>query len=199
MSTERLKKQINFIIEVDKIKNIYRRSYITDASRNENDAEHSWHITLMALILLEYSNFKDKNIDILKIIKMLIIHDIVEIDAGDVMIYDKEKLKTKLDKEEKAAERIFSILPDEQKKEFHSLWVEFEERKTEESKFARVLDRLQPIILNYCAKGKTWKQANIKASDVLNVNQIINDGSTELWEFAKEIIKESIEKKYLPE
>ena len=197
MITKRLKKQIDFIIEIDKMKNIFRKSYITDASRNENDAEHSWHIALMAIILFEYSNFKD--IDILKIIKMLLIHDIVEIDAGDVMIYDKKKQKTKLEKEKKAADRIFSLLPDEQKKEFHSLWIEFEERKTKESKFARVLDRLQPIILNYCAKGKTWKEANTKSKDILEVNQIINDGSTELWKFAQELVKDSLSKKYLSE
>ncbi len=197
MISERLIKQIEFIKEIDKIKNIFRRSYITDISRNENDAEHSWHITIMAVILLEYSNFKD--IDILKVLKMLLIHDIVEIDAGDVMIYDKEKLKTKLDKEIKAAERIFSILPEDQKKEFNSLWVEFEERKTKESKYARVLDRLEPILLNYYAKGKTWKEADVKSCDVLEVNKIIEDGSEELWEFAKSVIQNSIEKKYLQE
>lgn len=128
---------------------------------------------------------------------MLLIHDIVEIDAGDVMIYDKEKLKTKFEKEKKAAERIFSILPDDQKKEFKSLWMEFEERKTDESKYARVLDRLQPILLNYYAKGKTWKEADIKSSDVIEVNKIIEDGSEKLWEFAKTIIENSVDKKYL--
>ncbi len=195
MPNERLKKQIEFIIEVDKLKKILRRSYITGSSRNENDAEHSWHISLMAIILSEYSNFKD--LDLLKVIKMLLIHDIVEIDAGDVIIYDLEKQKTKFNKEKKAADRIFSKLPEDQKKEFYSLWMEFEERKTDESKFARVLDRLEPILLNYCSKGKTWKEENIKSSLVLEVNKIIEDGSSKLWDFAKELIEDAIGKKYL--
>ena len=195
MTNERLKKQIDFIIEVDKLKNIIRRSYITDSSRNENDAEHSWHIALMAVILSEYSNFK--NLDLLKVIKMLLIHDIVEIDAGDVFLYDKEKQKTQFDNEKKAADRIFSKLPIDQKKEFHSLWLEFEERKSDESKFARVLDRLQPMLLNYYSKGKAWKEANIKSNTVLEANKIIEDGSTKLWDFAKELIEDAIGKKYL--
>jgi putative hydrolase of HD superfamily len=189
MINKRLKKQIEFIIEVDKLKNIHRRSYITDSKRNENDAEHSWHISLMAVILSEYSNFKE--LDLLKVIKMLLIHDIVEIDAGDVMIYDLKNQKTKLSKEIKAAERIFSKLPLDQKNEFHSLWIEFEERKTKESKFARVLDRLEPIILNYCSKGKTWKENKTKSNLVLDVNKIIDDGASKLWDYAKELIEDA--------
>lgn len=195
MINERLKKQIDFIIEIDKLKNILRRSYITGSDRNENDAEHSWHISLMAVILSEYSNFK--NMDLLKVIKMLLIHDIVEIDAGDVIIYDLKKQKTKINKEKKAADRIFAKLPEDQKKEFHSLWMEFEERKTEESKYARVLDRLEPILLNYYSKGKTWKENNTKSNLVLEVNQIIKDGSSKLWNFAKELVEDAVERKYL--
>ena len=139
---ERLKKQIDFITEIDKLKNIYRQTYVINEDRKENDSEHSWHIAILAFILAEYS---DEPVDVLKTIKMLLIHDIVEIDAGDTYYYDSEGYKTKAGREKKASERIFGLLPDDQRDEMLSLWNEFEERKTPESKFANVLDHVQPL------------------------------------------------------
>jgi putative hydrolase of HD superfamily len=195
MDTARLAKQIEFIIEVDKLKNIYRRSYITNGERKENDAEHSWHIALMALLLFEYS---DKKVDRLKVVKMLLIHDLVEIYTGDIMVYDLEQRKKQVEKEKAAAEKLFSMLPPDQKDEYVSLWMEFEENKSEESRFARALDRLQPMLLNYATQGKTWNEAGILSSDVLKVNKIINNGSGILWHYAKNLVKNAVEKKYLP-
>ena len=194
MTTSRLKKQIDFILEIDKLKTIIRRSYITDQSRRENDTEHSWHIALMAFTLSEYS---EKKLDILKVVKMLLIHDIVEIDAGDVIVYDIEKRKMQEEKEKKAADRIFSKLPDDQRDDFISLWQEFEDRKSDEAKFARALDRLQPILLNYYSKGKTWKESGTTAGEVIEINKIIEDGSSELWQFVKELISDAVDKEFL--
>lgn len=195
IKNERLQKQIKFIVEIDKLKNIFRRSYISEKSRRENDAEHSWHISLMAVLLLEYSN--SSKIDILKVIKMLLIHDVVEIDAGDTMVYDKEGRSVQFDREKKAADRLFSLLPDDQKEEYHSLWMEFEKRETDEAKYARVLDRLQPILLNYYTEGRTWKEADIHSEDVIKINSIIDDGSNDLWSFAKDLIDEAVKNNYL--
>lgn len=191
---DRLKNQINFILEIDKLKNIYRQSLLLDGKRRENDAEHSWHIAIMALVLQEYSNF---DVDILKVIKMLILHDIVEIDAGDVVIFDTQKRKEQANVEKDAANRIFGKLPIDQRKEFINLWNEFEELKTPESKYARVLDRLEPILLNYYSGGRAWKDANITKQQVIEINQIIEQGATEMWEFVQELIDEATNKGYL--
>ena len=157
-----------------------------DGSKYENDAEHSWHICMMAIILQEYSNEK---IDLLKVLKMLLIHDLVEIDAGDYLVYTDKNIE-KNEKEKKAADRIFSILPDEQKSELTLLWKEFEEKETAEAKFAFALDRLEPVMQNYYNEGATWKQHNIKYEKIVNINCKIEDGSTELWQYAKNIIEE---------
>ena len=183
---EKLKKQIDFIIEIDKIKSIIRKTKLFDGSKYENDAEHSWHICMMAIILQEYSNEK---IDLLKVLKMLLIHDLVEIDAGDYLVYTDKNIE-KNEKEKKAADRIFSILPDEQKSELTLLWKEFEEKETAEAKFAFALDRLEPVMQNYYNEGATWKQHNIKYEKIVNINCKIEDGSTELWQYAKNIIEE---------
>lgn len=189
----RLKKQIDFIIEIDKLKKIIRKTPLFDNSRKENDAEHSWHISLMAIILLEYSNHK---VDILRVIKMLLIHDLVEIDAGDTFLYAPNR-NDRFSIEKKAAEKIFSILPDDQKEEFLNLWVEFEQRNTDDSKFAAVLDRLEPLLQNYLTKGATWKEFDIEYNQVVNANEHICDGSLELWEYVKLILNESVDKNYL--
>jgi len=191
----RLQKQIEFIVEIDKLKSIFRRSYITDSSRRENDAEHSWHIALMTILLSEYSN--NKNIDVIKVMKMLLIHDIVEIDAGDVIVYDESKRQLQEEKEKKAAQRLFSLLPADQKDEIYSLWIEFEKRKTDESKFARALDRLQPILLNYHTEGKAWREAKVTKEDVLRVNSIVADGSEELWNYIEGLIEDAFKKDYI--
>ncbi|MCK5022871.1 MAG: HD domain-containing protein [Candidatus Aenigmarchaeota archaeon] len=194
MINEKLLKQIDFIREVDKLKTIFRQSYIINDDRKENDAEHSWHLSLMAVILSEYAN---ENIDILKVLKMILVHDLVEIDAVDTFCYDKDAASTKKEREEKAADRIFSLLPPEQGKEIRSLWEEFENRSTPEAKFAAGLDRLQPLLMNYGQKGKTWKEHNVTSDRVLERNKHMKDGSTELWEFAENLIKDAVEKGYL--
>ncbi len=163
MITDRLKKQLEFMLELDKMKNLYRQTYVLHEDRKENDAEHSWHIAVMAFLLEEYANFP---VNTLKVIKMLLIHDVVEIDAGDTYRYDEKGYKTKADREEKAAQRIFGILPEEQKEEFYSLWREFEDCQTNEARFASVLDRIQPMLLNYTKGGTSWQEHGVYKSQV---------------------------------
>jgi putative hydrolase of HD superfamily len=191
----RLQEQIAFIVEIDRLKSIYRQSFLMDVSRKEDDAEHSWHIATMAVLLGEYAN--DRDLDLFRAVKMLLIHDIVEIDAGDVLAYDKE-FDMGLDARERiAADRLFSILPPDQSSELRGLWEEFEVRKTPEAKFAMAMDRLQPVLQNYYTQGKSWKEHGITAGQVLRVNARIKEGSEELWEFVQEIIRDSVEKGYL--
>ena len=182
---ETLEKQLAFIMELDKIKNITRQTYISDGSRKENDAEHSWHLALMCFVLAEYSN---EPIDVLKTMKMVLMHDVIEIDAGDTYAYDVEGNKTKRERELRAAERIYAILPDEQAKEYRALWDEFEAMETPEAKFANVLDKLQPLLLNDTTNGIAWEEHGIKASQVLKRNARVHEGSEELWEYAKALI-----------
>jgi putative hydrolase of HD superfamily len=185
--------QIDFIIEVDKIKNIFRKSKLFDSSRFENDAEHSWTICLMALVLKEYANFE---IDITKTITMLLIHDIVEIDAGDTFLYSKERAFV-ADKELAAAKRIFGVLPKDQSRYFLDIWNEFEARKTNESKFASVFDRFEPVLQNWKTEGFSWKQNKVTKSMIIERNKHINDGSNEIWEFFVSLIDICVEKGYL--
>jgi putative hydrolase of HD superfamily len=190
---ERFRKQIEFIIEIDKIKSIFRKTKLFDNSRYENDSEHSWHLALMAIILSEYANTP---IDLVKVIKMVVIHDIVEIDTGDKIVYAKDFTKT--DKEEYlAAERIFGLLPEDQKNELKNIWLEFEEKKTAESKFAFAIDRLEPIMQNYYNDGATWRDNDVKTEKIVDVNKRINDGSSKLWEYAKSIIEECVDKGFI--
>jgi putative hydrolase of HD superfamily len=191
---ERLQKQIDFIVEIDRLKEINRQTYLMDGSRHENDAEHSWHIAMMALMLAEHS---DEAFDALRVVKMLLIHDIVEIDAGDVFIYDEKGNNGKSERERMAARRIYNILPESQAHAYMELWREFEERKTPEARFAMAMDRLQPILQNYYTKGKSWRAHGITASQVLEKNRRIEEGSKALWEYAQRIVAESVEKGYL--
>ncbi len=192
---ERLKKQMEFLIEIDKLKNIFRQSLIADKSRNENDAEHSWHMAMYAIILEEYA---PKDTDILKVIKMALIHDIIEIYAGDTFLYDEEMIKSKEKREKEAAEKIYSILPKEQGEEIKSLWLEFEQKQTNEAIFCATLDRIQPIILNYLTQGGTWKKYNIKKEMVLKKGYLIFERADErIKKFILDIINESVEKGYL--
>lgn len=187
----RLHKQIDFIREIDKVKDIIRKSKRFESELYENDAEHSWHICMMALVLYEYSNRDD--IDMLKVLKMLLVHDLCEIHAGDYIFYT-EKQEEKEQKEKEGAEKIFGLLPDDQAKEFYSLWEEFEARVTPEAKYARVLDRLEPIMQNYYNDGKDWIKHKITSEMILEMNSIIKDGSEELWEYTKSLVKEIVEK-----
>lgn len=180
----RLEKQIEFIKEIDKEKFIGRQTYLTGAERKENDAEHAWHLAVMTLLLSEYANEK---IDVLKTVTMVLMHDIVEIDAGDTYAYDAEGLKTQKEREEKAADRIFGILPDDQKKKFRDIFEEFEARETPEAKFAHVLDNFQPMMLNDHTGGKAWREHGVHESQVLKRNERTPLGSEILWEYAKKM------------
>lgn len=195
MDNQRLLQQIQFITEIDKIKSIFRQSLIIDQTRNENDAEHSWHLGVMAILLAEYAN--EGQLDLLRVIKMILIHDLVEIDAGDTFLYDETGALDKEDREQKAAERIFGLLPEDLSAELFTLWREFEEKETAEAKFATSLDRLHPLLLNFYTEGHAWKKHGLTRDKVLAKNKHIADGSKELWEFAQGLINEAVEKGYL--
>ncbi len=188
---ERLEQQISFILEVDKLKNIIRQNYITDGSRREDDADHSWHLALMCAILSEYSN---EGIDIAKTMKMLLIHDIIEIDAGDTYAYDPEANVSKRERELAAADRIFNLLPADQAAELRALWDEFEENATAEARFASTLDRLQPFLLNSASNGKSWKEHKVTFSQVMKRNAATPLGSEALWEYEYKRILQEVEK-----
>lgn len=183
MDEKRLDRQFDFIREIDKEKFIGRQTYLTGAVRKENDAEHAWHMAIMTVLLSEYANEK---IDVLKTVTMLLIHDIVEIDAGDTYAYDDEAKKTQREREEKAAERIFGMLPEDQGAKFRALWEEFEARKTPEAKFARAMDNIQPVMLNAATDGKAWEEHGVHLEQILKRNASTADGSEELWEYARE-------------
>jgi putative hydrolase of HD superfamily len=192
-SNEKLEKQLQFVIEIDKVKNIFRKSKLFDGSRFENDAEHSWTICIMALLLKEYTNF---SVNIEKVISILLIHDIVEIDAGDTFLYS-EKRNEAYNNELKAAERIFGLLDKAQKEYFVELWKEFEERETNEAKFAAIFDRLEPLMQNYINEGYTWKKYNITYEMVIEKNKHIKEASEEIWEFVLKLLEKAVEKGYL--
>ena len=191
---ERLKKQIEFILELDKMKNLYRQTYVLHEDRKENDAEHSWHLAVMAVLLAEYSS---STVDIAKVMKMVLVHDIVEIDAGDTYCYDAEGNTTKSMREEKAAERLFGLLPDDQKKEFYMLWREFEDSETNEARFAALLDRLQPLLLNYTKDGISWQEHGIFKDQVLKRNLPYFDESEELSGLITEMIDSAAQNGWL--
>lgn len=191
MQTGKLLKQISFIKEIDKLKYILRKTRLFNSDRQENDAEHSWHLAMMTIVLAEYSN---KPIDVLKVLKMVLIHDIVEIDAGDTFIYDAVKDHTNTDEELVAAQRIFGLLPGEQAAEFIATWQEFEAGITAEAKFARSMDRLEPLLQNTSNNGGTWKEFDVPYQKVYDKKKLINDGSTAIWEYAENLINESVEK-----
>lgn len=176
--------QFEFIKEIDKVKSIYRKSKTFSGEKYENDAEHSWHICMMALILAPHSN---EPIDVFKVIKMLLIHDIVEIDVGDTFLYAENREEV-FEKEKQAAERIFGLLPEVQSKELFDLWLEFEEKDTAEAKFAGSLDRLQPMLANFLNDGITWKENGVKHEQVYQKNKVIDEGSHALWGYAENIL-----------
>lgn len=180
---ERLEKQLDFIREIDKEKRIKRQSYLTDCETRENDAEHAWHMAVMTVLLSEYSN---EDIDVLKTMTMLLIHDLVEVYAGDTYAYDEEGKKTQAEREAKAADKIYSLLPEDQGEYLKSLWLEFEEQKTPEAKFARTMDCFQPLILNDATNGRAWKEHDVRKSWVMNRNRNTHLGSETIWEYARE-------------
>ncbi|HEX7064017.1 MAG TPA: HD domain-containing protein [Bacillales bacterium] len=195
MNKDQFTKQIEFIIEIDKLKNIYRQTILMDGSRRENDAEHSWHLAMMAMLLSDYAN--ERGLDLLHTMKMVLIHDLVEIDAGDTFAYDEKGYKDKDEREQQAANRLFQLLPEEQAGEIYGLWREFENCSTPEARFAVALDRFQPLLHNYYTEGASWKKHGIKSSQVLERNKQIAEGSKDLWAFAEELIRNAVEKGYL--
>ena len=194
MEAKRLKEQLTFLVEIDKLKGIVRQTHLLETPRRENSAEHSWHIAMMALLLCEHAG---EEIDQLQVLKMLLIHDIVEIDAGDTFCYDLEGATDKEQRERKAADRIFGLLPRDQGNELRALWDEFEAQQTPEAKFAGAMDRLMPLLHNYHSEGKGWIEHAITRSQVVERNKHIKAGSAMLWQYASEIIDESVEKGYL--
>lgn len=191
MQSDQLVKQIEFLKEIDKLKYIQRKTKLFNSDRNENDAEHSWHLAMMAIILAQHSN---TTIDLLKVLKMLLIHDIVEIDAGDTFIYDTQKSHTNTDQERLAAERIFGLLPAEQAAEYMGIWEEFEESQTDEAKFARSMDRLEPLLQNASNNGGTWQEFDVDYAKVYEKKQVIKNGSTTIWEYAEQVLNDSVER-----
>ena len=187
---ERLKKQMEFIIEVDKLKDVIRQTNLTNGERKENDAEHSWHLALMAVFLSEYAK---EPVDVLQVIKMVLIHDLVEIDAGDTYLYDEAGNGTKAAREQKAAERIFNILPGDQAEELFKLWQEFEDRKTPESKFANTLDRIQPVLLNDATEGRAWREHDVCIDQIMSKNEYTSQGSDVLWTYIQDVFEKNIE------
>ncbi len=186
---ERLKKQMDFLLEIDKEKSVFRQTSLSNHGRKENDAEHAWHMAVMAYVLQEYSN---KKIDIARVMIMCLIHDIVEIDAGDTYAYDSEGKKTQKERENKAKKRIFSILPEEQKKELLAIFDEFEASETAEAKFVRAMDNLQPLMLNNSNGGGDWKEHNVSSEQVYGRQNSTKPGSEKLFELTDKIIKQNI-------
>lgn len=191
MFSSELLKQIDFIKEIDKLKYIQRKTKLFNSDRNENDAEHSWHLALMAMVLVEHANEK---IDLLKVMKMVLIHDIVEIDAGDTFIYDMQKNHSNTEEERLAANRIFGLLPEDQGKEFIAVWEEFEAGETAEAKFARAMDRLEPLLQNSSNNGGTWNEPGVNYSKVYAKKSVIKEGAEKIWEYAETLINEGVKK-----
>lgn len=190
MQMSRLEQQLQFIREVDKVKNIFRQTYLADGKRKENDAEHSWHIALMAVLLQEYV----EDVDLAKVMTMVLIHDLVEIDAGDTYAYDAEEAQTKREREVAGAERIFGLLPENQRLYFRELWEEFEAYQTPEAKYAHLLDNFQPLLLNDASGGISWAEHCVKKSQIYKRNERIEETSEEIWECMQEIVDKHIKK-----
>lgn len=197
MEKSRLDRQFDFFREIDKEKFIERQTYLSDGKRKENDAEHAWHMAVMTILLSGYAN---EEIDVLRTVSMLLIHDLVEIDAGDTYTYDTKGHEDKREREVMAAKRIFALLPSDQEKRLWSLWEEFEEGKTAEARFAHAMDHIQPLMLNDATSGKSWEEHGVHVDQVLRRNENTAEGSAELWEYAyNNFIKPNVEKGKLKE
>ena len=191
MENERLKKQLDFIMEIDKEKNILRQTHLSGHGRQENDAEHAWHMAVMIYLLREYAN---EEIDIAKAMMMALIHDVVEIDAGDTYAYDSEGLSKQKEKEAKAAERIFGMLPEDQAGELRSLFEEFEEYESPEARFVHTMDNFQPLLLNDSNNGGDWREHRVCSSQIYRRNALTGTGSSEIWDYMEKLIKKNIKK-----
>jgi len=191
MDTERFEKQIHFILELDKEKNIFRQTHLTHGGRRENDAEHAWHLAVMTWLLSEYSNEK---IDVAKTMLMVLLHDVVEIDAGDSYAYDKNAQATAHEREKKAAARLYRLLPDDEGTALKALWEEFEEGNSPEAKFAHVMDNFQPLLLNNSNGGSDWKEHGVAREQVEKRNLRTQEGSGEIWEYMQTLLDENQKK-----
>lgn len=188
---ERLKKQLDFLLEIDREKQIFRQTHILGGSRRENDAEHAWHMAIMAFVLQEYANEK---VDVLKVIQMVLMHDLVEIYAGDTYAYDEQAKKSQRERELAAADRIYGMLPEDQGRAYRKLWDEFEAKETAEAKFARMLDNYQPLSLNHANQGGDWRAHDVVRSQVEKRNEISHEGSETIGKVIADIIEENVKK-----
>jgi len=195
-ASDRLARQLSFIVEIDRLKTVLRRTVLVDRSRNENSAEHSWHIAFAAVLLAEHA---DGAVEVARVVRMLLVHDVVEIDAGDTYAYDPAAHDDKEERERAAAARIFALLPEDQEREMWELWEEFEAGATLEARFANAVDRLMPMIHNYVTEGVAWQQHGVKSHQVLDRNHVIGDGAPDLWAYAERMIAAAVDKGYLAE
>lgn len=187
----RLEQQIAFLMEIDKVKRIFRQNYLSDGTRHENDAEHSWHIAIMAVLLQEYAEDK---VDIFKVMTMVLIHDLVEIDAGDTYAYDEDGAKTKKERELAAADRIFEMLPEDQGIYFRMLWDEFEEYESADARYAHMLDNFQPFLLNDASQGISWAEHGVRKEQIYKRNEKTGTTSPVIWEHMQKVIEEHIQR-----
>ena len=194
MDWQRFEQQMSFLKEIDEVKKVFRHTRLLDGSRYENDAEHAWHLAVMGITLAEHAN--SEGLDISKVVKMVLLHDIVEIDAGDALVYDAARRAQKREEESRAAARIFGLLPDDQRDAFRLLWQEFEARETPEAKFAAALDRLEPIIQNVSTQGHAWRKHGISREKAEAVNRHIAEGSDSIWQYVQQLFAESEKKGY---
>jgi putative hydrolase of HD superfamily len=193
---ERLRQQILFVVEIDRLKGVLRRTLLTDRSRLENSAEHSWHLAVLAVLLVENAA---EQVDLLRVLKMLLVHDVVEIDAGDTFCYDAAANLDKAEREERAADRLFGLLPPDQARELRALWDEFEERESAEARFAAALDRLQPMLHNYLTAGHSWREHGVVRAQVVERNQPMAEGAPSLWRFAQRFVQDAVDRGDLAE
>lgn len=191
---DRLRAQISFLLEIDKLKSVLRRTRLVNGARFENSAEHSWHISVLAIVLSEYSNVP---VDVSHVIKMLLVHDIVEVDAGDTFCYDASAELTKAAREQAAADRLFGLLPADQAVELRALWDEFEARRTPEAKFAATMDRVMPILHNHATEGQSWREHGVTVDQVLTRNVPAEEGSERLWGLVKAVVADAVDRGYL--
>ncbi|MBM4435631.1 MAG: HD domain-containing protein [Actinobacteria bacterium] len=194
MTSDRLRRQVGFIVELDKVKQVLRRTYLNGDGRRENDAEHMWHVAAMAVVLAEYA---PPGLDLARVLRMIVLHDVVEIDAGDAFLYDDHARSAQAERERAAAVRIFGLLPPDAALEFRSLWDEFEARVTPEARFAAALDRLQPLLLNFAAEGRLWREHGVTRAQVIQANAPIGEAAPALWAYAQALIDEAVRRSYL--
>jgi putative hydrolase of HD superfamily len=191
----RLEQQVSFLVEVDRLKEIFRRTVLIQSRRRENDAEHSWHLCLCVLVLAEHASVP--GLDVLRVLRMVIIHDLVEIDAGDTFAYDTAAMATQHEREARAADRIFGMLPEDQARAFRALWDEFEARQTPEARFAAAVDRFQPMLLNANTEGHAWREHGVAYPQVMARNAHVGEGAPAVWAYAARMLKEAVEKGHL--